>query len=70
MSVKQGDTVVVDGVEATVQSIWGQGRHTAYHLSDGRVALDLQASEPEMVQTKPLTFDLNKVIRDSKLVGE
>lgn len=68
--IKQGDTVVVDGIEATVQSFWGQGRHTVYALSDGRIVLDLQESVPDIVEAKPLTFDLDQVIRDSKLIGE
>ena len=39
--VKQGDQVEVSGTIATVEAMWGQGRHTAYRLSDGRVILDL-----------------------------
>lgn len=68
--VTQGDIVLVDGVEAVVESKWGQGRHTAYKLSDGRVVLDLKDPEPTTVEAKPLSFDLAKVIRESKAVKE
>jgi len=39
--LKLNDKVEVDGVVATIESIWAQGRHRAYKLSDGRVILDL-----------------------------
>lgn len=39
--VQQGDRVSVGGVEAIVESSWGQGAHRAFKLSDGRVVLDL-----------------------------
>ena len=41
MNVKHGDKVIVDGIEATVETSWGQGAHKAFKLSDGRVVLDL-----------------------------
>lgn len=40
--VKQGDRVKVDGCEACVVSSWGQGKHTAWALDDGRTVLDLE----------------------------
>jgi len=45
--VKNGETVEVGGVTATVETSWGQGRHRMYRLSDGREILDLQ----ELVKT-------------------
>jgi len=39
--VKKGDKVKVQGKEACVTSSWGQGKHTAWSLDDGRVVLDL-----------------------------
>lgn len=41
MNVKQGDRVLVGGVEAVVESSWGAGAHRAFKLSDGRTVLDL-----------------------------
>ena len=39
--VSQGDRVLVDGKEAIVETSWGQGKHRAFQLNDGRVILDL-----------------------------
>jgi hypothetical protein len=39
--VKQGDRVIVDGREATVETSWGAGAHRVFKLSDGREVLDL-----------------------------
>ena len=41
--VKNGDRVEIDGAVASVESVWAQGRHTQYKLSDGRTVLDLEA---------------------------
>jgi hypothetical protein len=49
--VQQGDRVSVGGVEAVVESSWGQGRHRAFKLSDGRVVLDL--TDAEVVKAPP-----------------
>lgn len=49
--VQRGDKVNVGGVEATVESSWGQGRHRAFKLSDGRVVLDL--TDASLVKTDP-----------------
>lgn len=49
--VQQGDRVSVGGIEAVVESSWGQGRHRAFKLSDGRVVLDL--TDAEVVKTQP-----------------
>jgi len=43
--VKQGDRVSIGGTEAVVETTWGQGRHTAFKLTDGRVLLDLHLRE-------------------------
>lgn len=39
--VKVGDKVRVGGSAATVTGTWGQGRHVAWQLDDGRQVLDL-----------------------------
>jgi hypothetical protein len=41
MAVKNGDRVMVDGRESVVTSSWGQGKHRAFALEDGRTVLDL-----------------------------
>ena len=41
MNVKQGDLVSVDGVESSVETSWGQGKHRVFKLSDGRQVIDL-----------------------------
>ena len=39
--VQQKDRVKVNGVEATVETWWGAGKHRIYRLSDGREIQDL-----------------------------
>ena len=39
--VKSGDTIKINDKVARVISHWGQGRHTAFQLDDGRTILDL-----------------------------
>jgi len=41
MDLKQGDTVVVDGKTSNIETSWGQGKHRAFKLRDGRTVLDL-----------------------------
>lgn len=41
--IKNGDKIEINGVVASVEAIWAQGRHTSYKLSDGRTVLDLEA---------------------------
>lgn len=62
--IKVGDNVRVDGKEARVIGSWGQGKHMAWSLDDGRVILDLhklvEAGTAEVllkaqVRQKPLT---------------
>ncbi len=48
--VTQGDRVIIDGIEATVETSWGQGAHRAFKLSDGRVVLDL--TDQSLVKVK------------------
>lgn len=52
--IKQGDRVSVDGKEVVIESIWGQGRHTAFKLEDGSVILDLHLREDATVVTPPV----------------
>ncbi len=64
--IKHGDKVELDGVVASVDSIWAQGRHKKYTLSDGRMIMDLHLLidsgkarlmvEP-VIKPKPLRFD-------------
>lgn len=49
--LKQGDRVKVEGVEADIETSWGQGKHTAYKLTDGRIVLDL--NEKHLVPSLP-----------------
>ena len=42
--IKQGDRVSIDGREACIVSSWGQGKHIAWALDDGRTVLDLEKS--------------------------
>jgi hypothetical protein len=37
----QGLLVRVDGVQATVETSWGQGKHRVFKLDDGRQVFDL-----------------------------
>lgn len=60
MSIKQGDKVKVDGRESVVTSSWGQGRHKAYALEDGRTILDLTA-EQLVEEAKPKTRKMNSI---------
>jgi len=39
--VQAGDRVRLQGREVKVTSVWGQGKHTAFALEDGRTVLDL-----------------------------
>lgn len=59
--VQQGDRVIVDGVQATVETSWGQGRHRAFKLSDGRVVLDL--TDASLAQKSPLVAEEPKATR-------
>lgn len=40
----QGLLVTIDGVQATIETSWGQGRHKIFKLSDGRLITDLDKS--------------------------
>jgi len=39
--VKQGTIVRVNGIQATVETSWGQGAHRVFKLNDGREIIDL-----------------------------
>lgn len=64
--IKQGDTIEVNGISATVETSWAQGQHTVHRLSDGREFLDLYKAIAngsariiplqKQVTTKPLRF--------------
>lgn len=62
--VKQGQRVKVEGKESIVETIWGQGRHTVFKLTDGREILDLHLLvECDKAEIMPdLTFNTNKTI--------
>jgi hypothetical protein len=67
MVVKKGDRVKVDDQESVVTSSWGQGKHRAFALEDGRTVFDLTdehvvTSRPE--PTKPKTSLFGRMRRE------
>lgn len=44
MNVKQGDLVTINGIQSSVETSWGQGKHKIFKLSDGRLITDLDKS--------------------------
>lgn len=57
MSLKNGDTVVVDGKTSVVEANWAAGAHRVWKLKDGRELLDLDktvaAGQATLIQSIP-----------------
>lgn len=57
--VKQNDKVRIDGKTLTVNSIWCQGRHKVYSMSDDSLILDLdkrvESGNAELLKTSTFT---------------
>jgi hypothetical protein len=51
--ISVGDTVKVDEKVAKVTGTWGQGKHRAFQLDDGRVAMDLKPEHRVAVKEEP-----------------
>lgn len=47
MELKNGNTVVVDGKTAKLETSWGAGKHKMFKLDDGRVLPDLDKAIKE-----------------------
>ena len=62
MNIKQGDKVKVDGSESVVTSFWGQGKHTAYALEDGRTVLNI--TEDELIERAKSNNSFGKKIKN------
>jgi len=58
--VKQNDKVRIDGRELKVTSIWAQGRHKVYSMSDESLILDLdkkiESGKAELVKENTYSY--------------
>jgi hypothetical protein len=56
-----GDRIRVDGREVTIESIWSQGAHKRFNLSDGTSSLDLHTNPGvEVLQKKETPKETRK----------
>jgi hypothetical protein len=65
MSVKQGTLVRVDGMQATVETQWAQGKHRVFKLSDGRQIIDLD----KLVADGRATVETLPVVKPDYIAG-